>query len=390
MAIDTAIWKVTLVPERLKHAELPSERALEDLVVAEPSILSDDLMIIGRQVQTSHGGFIDLLGIQPDASLVVIELKRNRTPRDVVAQAIDYATWVQDLEASRIGDIYRSYAAGGDLADGFRERFGTPLPEEELNTAHHIVIAASSLDESTERIVRYLSDRGLPINVLFFQVFRSGSDLLLSRTWLLDPVQSQQVAASKSDTQSEPWNGEFYCSFGDSTSRSWEEARRYGFISGGGGPWYSRTLRLLSPGDRVWVNIPSVGYVGVGRVIGSVQHAIDFTISEGGVEKPVLSVLELGTYHREVVDDPEKAEYFVRVQWLDAVPAGSAFKEVGLFGNQNTVAKPTTPKWRHTVDRLKEQFPGFDQDDKRLLAVETEEQNASEPLAPTSTWETPA
>jgi hypothetical protein len=27
---------------------------------------------------------------------------------------------------------------------------------------------------------------------------------------------------------------------------------------------------------------------------------------------------------------------------------------VGLFGNQNTVCKPTTPKWTHTVERLKQ------------------------------------
>jgi hypothetical protein len=35
--------------------------------------------------------------------------------------------------------------------------------------------------------------------------------------------------------------------------------------------------------------------------------------------------------------------------------------EIGLFGNQNTVCKPTTPKWRSTVDRLKQKFPHFDQ-----------------------------
>lgn len=27
-----------------------------------------------------------------------------------------------------------------------------------------------------------------------------------------------------------------------------------------------------------------------------------------------------------------------------------------MFGNQNTVCKPVTPKWRSTVDRLKQIF----------------------------------
>ena len=34
-----------------------------------------------------------------------------------------------------------------------------------------------------------------------------------------------------------------------------------------------------------------------------------------------------------------------------------AFSEVGLFGNQNTVCKPTAPKWSHTVNRLKQMWP---------------------------------
>jgi hypothetical protein len=36
-----------------------------------------------------------------------------------------------------------------------------------------------------------------------------------------------------------------------------------------------------------------------------------------------------------------------------------AINEIGLFGNQNTVCKPVTPKWRHTVERLKALMPGY-------------------------------
>ena len=35
--------------------------------------------------------------------------------------------------------------------------------------------------------------------------------------------------------------------------------------------------------------------------------------------------------------------------------------EPGLFGNQNTVCRPTARKWRSTVERLKQRFPDFDQ-----------------------------
>ncbi len=36
-----------------------------------------------------------------------------------------------------------------------------------------------------------------------------------------------------------------------------------------------------------------------------------------------------------------------------------AINEVGVFGNQNTVCQPTTPKWRHTVERLKLAFQNW-------------------------------
>ena len=56
--------------------------------------------------------------------------------------------------------------------------------------------------------------------------------------WLLDPVHTQLNVTPPADGIAEPWNGEFYVSFGHSTTRSWVEAVQYGFICGGGGAWY--------------------------------------------------------------------------------------------------------------------------------------------------------
>jgi len=78
----------------------------------------------------------------------------------------------------------------------------------------------------------------------------------------------------------------------------------------------------------------------------------DFTIAG----RPCLDVLKSADNLRERATDPETIEAFVRVEWLDTVPENKAFNEIGLFGNQNTVCQPTTPKWRHTVERLKTFF----------------------------------
>lgn len=50
----------------------------------------------------------------------------------------------------------------------------------------------------------------------------------------------------------------------------------------------------------------------------------------------------------------DEAEYFVLVNWLHKVPASNAINKFGFFGNQNSVARPRTPKCEHTVVRLKE------------------------------------
>ena len=362
MPIQQAIWRIGDQPSPLNTSRLPSEQLLEDMIVKDPRILSSEWMLIGRQELTAFGGRIDLLAVAPDGSLVLIELKRDRTPREIVAQALDYASWVQDLTADRLVQIYARFSQGGSLEAAFEQRFGTVLDEDALNDTHQIIIVAAELDASTERIIGYLNERDVPINVLFFQVFQHGSEQLLSRSWLIDPGETQaNAAAGKSQVgEKEPWNGEYYVSFGDATSRSWDDARRYGYISAGGGTWYSQTLRLLSPGQRVWVNIPKKGYVGVGEVLESVQPASAFKVPTPQGEQSVLDVVQHGARYRATAADPEISEYFVRVKWLDTLEAAHAFNEVGLFGNQNTVCQPTTPKWRHTVERLKTAFPGWD------------------------------
>jgi hypothetical protein len=359
MPIRTAIWTVAAQPEPLAESSLAKEDLLEAMIVAAPRLLSEEWMLIGRQEDTGFGGRIDLLAVAPDGSLVLIELKRDRTPREVVAQALDYAGWVEKLRAEDIAAIYSRFAPGRSLAQDFRYRFGQDLDEETLNQSHQIIIVAASLDDSTERIVAYLSERDIPTNALCFQVFTHGTEQLLSRAWLLDPVRTQVSAATAPDDPNEPWNGEFYCSFGHGESRSWADAAQYGFICGGGA-WYSKTLQLLNPGDRVWVNVPGSGFVGVGRATGRAQPAATFKVATPAGDVPVLEIAKGGSYHRKFLNDPERCEYFVPVQWLQTVPLEKAVHEIGLYGNQNTVCKPTAPKWRSTVERLKEKSTDFD------------------------------
>ena len=106
--------------------------------------------------------------------------------RDVVAQALDYASWMESLRSEDVVAIYGRFAPGRSLAEDFRARFGSDLDEETLNHGHETVIVAAELDADSERIGGDLADRGIAINVLCLQVFTQGGQQLLSRAWLKD------------------------------------------------------------------------------------------------------------------------------------------------------------------------------------------------------------
>jgi len=356
MPIEQSIWKVADKPQQLKEQVLEKEDILENMIFKDVGILNENWLLIGRQVPTDYNKYIDLLALDAAGNIIVIELKRNKTPREVVAQTIDYASWIEELDAGRIADIYfrfteKYYGTASSLDNALQEKYGETIDEDDLNQAHQMVIVASQMDLSTERIVEYLSEKQIPINVLFFKIFSDDGNTYLSRAWMLDPSETQEITVSVG--RKDPWNGEYYVSFGHDMGRNWNDALKYGFISAGGGRWYSKTLHKLNKGNRVWVNIPKTGYVGVGIVQDTVQKLDDFEVVIDGEKKSFIDAPKEADYLVNQVDDDDKAEYFVPVEWVKAVPIAQAVSEIGFFGNQNTVCQPTTPKWIHNVERLK-------------------------------------
>lgn len=304
--------------------------------------------MIGRQIPTAFGGRIDILTMDIDGNLCVIELKRDKIPREVVAQVLDYASWIQSLTIEEIKDIFRQHNHDLEIEKGFFEQFNIELPEA-INENHRLIVVASELDASTERILHYLNETyGVPINVVFFRYFKDGTNKFLSRTWMVDPNLIEQQ--SKKSKTRETWNQrDFYVSFGADLYRDWEDARKYGFVSAGHGAWYSRTLKQLFVGARVFAYIPHEGYVGVGTVVDTVKPIKDFFIDINGVKKPILEC-DLNTPNmRNDIDNPELSEYLVKVEWMKTIPREKAYKEPGLFANQNTVCKLRN---QFTLDKL--------------------------------------
>lgn len=364
MPLELSVWRIDEDLEKMEFIPLDLESRLEEILAKDISIADPNLMVIGREVPTSYDNRVDILAINRDGHIVVLELKRDLTPRDITAQVLDYGSWVKNLHNEDIVRIFADYQkkfkeseSEISLDEAFCKYFGLKQMPDELNEEHELIIVASNLDPSTERIVSYLAEEyDVNINALFFRVFKDGKKEYLARVWFRDPSAEDILPGAKSEK--EEWNGEYYVSFGyNEDHRKWDEAIKYGFISAGYGSWYTNTLSILEPGNRVWVNIPGAGYVGVGKVVEQRVPVDDFLVDIGKNKKVPIWKLKLAASRMpRAAKNPEKAEYLVRVKWIKTLPINKAIKEKGFFGNQNTVARPRTAKWDHTVERLKKRF----------------------------------
>lgn len=191
MPLGMRLWRIR--DDGLQAVEsqpLVSEEKLEEWLVADISMVSEDLLVVGNQLRTRLGGILDILAIDSNGDLAVLELKKGLTPRDVVAQALEYAAWVKTLGWDEIDELARSQYEGKPLSDKFEERFGHPVPDV-VNSSHRIYIVAAEMDSVSETIVRYLSEEyGVEINVVFFRCFPDGDGgEYLGHSWLMEPSQ---------------------------------------------------------------------------------------------------------------------------------------------------------------------------------------------------------
>jgi RecB family endonuclease NucS len=96
------------------------EAELESWIATNPEIIGDRILIIDRQRDIPGVGRLDLLGIDQDGALIIIELKRDRTPREAVAQAQDYASWLDSANSDEIIGYAEAYLKK-PLAEVFSE-----------------------------------------------------------------------------------------------------------------------------------------------------------------------------------------------------------------------------------------------------------------------------
>jgi len=157
---------------KIKNKEVDLEVLLENN--PEYFFEQSKILIIGRQVTTNLSTFIDLLGVDDQGNTVVIELKREKTPRETIAQLLEYASFVDNLDYDQLNEIFQGYSnEESNLDDYHKEYFSKKDSAESIswNKASKLAIVAQDITPEIKQTSMYLRKRGLDVYCLEFKYF---------------------------------------------------------------------------------------------------------------------------------------------------------------------------------------------------------------------------
>lgn len=191
--------KLQPVSTNLKNEGKTEPYDLEPWIASHPAIIGADIAVIGRQVM-SKSGPIDLIGIDRLGNLVIIEIKRDKLPREALAQAIDYASDAADWTIDKIGEICTAYTAKG-LLEFVSESFpGVDVEALNINDTQRILLVGFSVESSLERMIEWLSDNfNVNINAVVLNYVKtlSGDELLARTSIISEELERERVKKKK-------------------------------------------------------------------------------------------------------------------------------------------------------------------------------------------------
>lgn len=158
------------------------QAALRDRI----TVISPDTLVIAEEFSewTEGARRIDLLGIDKQANLVVIELKRDDTGAHMELQALRYAAMISTLTFKRAVEIYQQYLEKRSSSKNAEEEILNFLGwsnslEEQFPRDVRIVLASANFSKELTTSVMWLNDRDLDIRCVRLQPYKLGEELLL-------------------------------------------------------------------------------------------------------------------------------------------------------------------------------------------------------------------
>lgn len=187
-----AIYELTddkirkLAQTKFAEVGVKEREDLQRLLREQVDVIAPDTLVIAEE----FGGWddsrrrIDLLGLDKEANLVVIELKRTEDGGHMELQAIRYAAMVSTMTFERAVDVFRDHLSGLKKDDDPEETILAHLEwEEPVEDAFaqnvRIVLASAEFSKELTTSVMWLNDRDLDIQCVRLKPYRDGERVLL-------------------------------------------------------------------------------------------------------------------------------------------------------------------------------------------------------------------
>jgi hypothetical protein len=140
------------------------------------------LLVIHRELPFQNT--TDILAIDERGSMVVIEVKRGATPREVIAQVLEYASDVAGWGRQRLDQIATNHFAKhglsfGSLLEAFSTTFNVSEEEADaiaFNSRQIVVIVAESIEPKVLRAAQWLRGAGVDISCVEYTCYRMAGD----------------------------------------------------------------------------------------------------------------------------------------------------------------------------------------------------------------------
>lgn len=192
------------------------ERAhLQEWIANAPESLGEELLII----QKEFDGFdetrerLDLLALDKEGNLVVIENKLDDSGRDVVWQALKYASYCSSLNKAQIIEIYQSYLNrfnnGGDAQAQICEFLEIPdIAEVLLNSSNQqrIMLVAAQFRKEVTSTVMWLLTHGIKLQCFKVTPYQLDEQLFLNVEQIIPTPEAEEfmigMSAKETDQKS--------------------------------------------------------------------------------------------------------------------------------------------------------------------------------------------
>ncbi len=203
---DGGLQVLRPVPFQEGHTEEDLQRWAD----ANPHFLNNGLpmLSLGTEIVTHHGHSIDNLYLDGNGHLVVAELKRGKSPRNVTAQVLDYGAYASRLDWLQIDAIWQKRHET-DLDEAYRTHLGQTL-DRSSDPRHRLLIVAETFEPIVEDTAAYLINTGVDLALLAFTYFELGETKLFDVRVVVGEIPEQTRSPTRTAPSTETGATEGY------------------------------------------------------------------------------------------------------------------------------------------------------------------------------------